>query len=244
MTLSKPSTFTITLSKSPNAPIEEASEDLTISQEDHLQNIECLRSSTTGRIVVLNGYPGTGKLTILKHLKDLLPEATTCLLDSHLLLDPVLAVAPIRTQGHYELRQLVRAPIFEELANLAKEGHTILMSTCLAAGCQRDTEFYHECLNIAGESRTPIYWINVECRGAIHEQRVSTPERRQGSKSRLTNKNLLQLIMATHKLIDPRFINTRDHRIDLVFDTLDISGSVENSVRCLGNILTVFAEGE
>ncbi|KAM0266684.1 hypothetical protein ACHAPA_006744 [Fusarium lateritium] len=213
----------MTLSKSSNAPIEEAPGDLTISQEDHLDNIEFLRSSTRGRIVVLNGYPGTGKLTILKHFKELLSEATTCLLDNHLLLDPVLAVAPVRNQGHYELRQLVRAPIFEELANLAKQGHTILMSACLAADCQRDKDFYHEYLNIAGISRTPIYWITVGCRDAIHEQRVATPERRQGSKSKLTDKSLLRLIMTTHKLIDPGVISKRDPRINLIFDTMDLS---------------------
>lgn len=44
------------------------------------------KQSSSGRIVVLNGFPGAGKFTILKHTKELLPANKTCLLDNHLLI--------------------------------------------------------------------------------------------------------------------------------------------------------------
>ncbi|KAB8231235.1 uncharacterized protein BDW43DRAFT_283119 [Aspergillus alliaceus] len=60
---------------------------------------------TTGKIIVLNGFPGTGKLTILKQAKELLPADTTILMDNHLLIDPVTAVIPDRSDEHHELRR-------------------------------------------------------------------------------------------------------------------------------------------
>src|SRR6478609_4405709 len=97
-----------------------------------------MSGSSSGKIVVLNGFPGTGKLTILKHLQKYLPTETTCLLDNQLLIDPVVAVIPDRSDRHHELRRSVRAPIFEELAHRAEQGHTILMTACLAADSPRD----------------------------------------------------------------------------------------------------------
>jgi adenylate kinase len=227
----------MSLPKSSNTPIEKALETLTISRQHHLQHLKTLRLSPSGKIVVLNGLPGTGKLTILKRLKELLPEFTTCLLDNHLLIDPVTAVIPNRTDRHHELRRLVRAPIFEELSNQARKGHTILMTACLAAGLPIDEAFYQEHLDISRSSDTTIYWINVECRRDIHEQRVSTPERQQDSKTKLTDKHLLRLIMDTHKLIEPDVVSRGDTGLKLAFEKLDVSGSVEDSVGCLLDIM-------
>lgn len=230
-------TFIMSLLEQPNLSHDTLLRDLADVQLNHFQDVLSYPSETTGKIIVLNGFPGTGKLTILKHLKSLLPADTTCLLDNHLLIDPVVAVIPDRSESHHALRRSVRAPIFEELSNQAKKGHTILMTACLATGCLTDEAFYQEHLNISRRSHTTIYWINVKCRRAIHEQRVSTPERQQDSKTKLTNKRLLRLISETHKLIEPQVISRGDNGVDLVFEELDVSGSVEDSVRCLVDIL-------
>jgi hypothetical protein len=216
--------------------------DLTDVQLNHSQDLLSYPPRTTGKIIVLNGFPGTGKLTILKHLKNLLPTDTTCLLDNHQLIDPVVTVIPGRSDSHHALRRSVRAPIFEELGNQAKKGHTILMTACLAAGCPTDEDFYQEYLSISRRSNTTIYWINVKCRRAIHEQRVSTPERQQCSMMKLTDKHLLRLIRETHNLIEPQVISRGDSGVDLVFEELDVSGSVEDSVCCLLDILGRFFE--
>ncbi|KAH6963708.1 hypothetical protein DER45DRAFT_534932 [Fusarium avenaceum] len=216
----------MSLPKPSNTPIKKALENLTIPRQDNIQDPRALRLSPSGKIVVLNGLPGTGKLTILKHLKELISEFATCLLDNHLLIDPVTAVIPNRTDRHHELRRLVRGPIFEELSNQARKGHTILMTACLAAGVPIDEAFYQEHLDISRRSDTPIYWINVECRRDIHEQRVSTPERQQDSKAKLTDIHILRLIMDAHKLIEPDFISRGDSSVELAFGKLDV---VENT---------------
>ncbi|KAM0428836.1 hypothetical protein ACHAPT_006636 [Fusarium lateritium] len=97
-----------------------------------------------GKIVVLNGFPGTGKLTILKKAKELLPAETTCLLDNHLLIDPVEAVIPGRCHQHHELRRMIRAPVFEKLRERARRGHVILMTSCLVEDHERDARVLQE----------------------------------------------------------------------------------------------------
>ncbi|RBR12851.1 uncharacterized protein FIESC28_08441 [Fusarium coffeatum] len=195
-----------------------------------------MSGSSSGKIVVLNGFPGTGKLTVLKHLQKYLPTETTCLLDNHLLIDPVVAVIPNRSDRHHELRRSVRAPIFEELAHQAKQGHTILMTACLAADSPRDEAVFREHLDIASKAGVPLYWINVHCRHNVLEQRVSTPERQQGSKTKLTDVDVLWGILEKHSLFKP--INNGDGHVSLVFESMDASGEVETSVICLLNIIT------
>ncbi|GKU18365.1 unnamed protein product [Fusarium langsethiae] len=120
-------------------------------------NIVQTESSSSGKIVVLNGFPGTGKFTILKRLQKHLPDdGSTCLLDNHLLIDPVATVIPDRSDRHHQLRRLVRAPIFVELGKRAKDGDTILMTACLGADNQRDDDFLHEHLDIARNNGVPI----------------------------------------------------------------------------------------
>ena len=191
---------------------------------------------SSGKIVVLNGFPGTGKLTILKHLQKYLPAETTCLLDNHLLIDPVVAVIPDRSDRHHELRRSVRAPIFEELAHQAKQGHTILMTACLAADSSRDKAVFREHLDIARKAGVPLYWINVHCHRNVLEQRVSTPERQQGSKTKLTDVDVLWDILENHTLLEPS--SNGDGDVRLVFESMDVSGEVETSVICLLNIIT------
>ncbi|KAF5659956.1 chloramphenicol phosphotransferase [Fusarium heterosporum] len=216
-------------SRQPNLAHETALRNLTDTQQPQGQGPVVEPSRAGGKIVVLNGFPGTGKLTILKHFKKLLPVDTTCLLDNHLLIDPVVAVIPDRSDKHHELRRSVRAPIFTELGNRAKKGHTILMTACLAAGNQRDSDFFYEHLNMAQENHVPIYWLNVQCDSHVLEKRFSTPERQQGSKTKLTDVHILRELLERHELIDPKAICGENSGTCLVFEQLDVSGSLEGT---------------
>ncbi|KAF4455272.1 chloramphenicol phosphotransferase-like protein [Fusarium austroafricanum] len=209
--------------------------DVTDLQQPRVKNHMLLEQGSPGKIVVLNGFPGTGKLTILQYLKKLLPADTTCLLDNHLLIDPVVADIPDRSDRHHELRRLVRAPIFEELGSRAKKDHTILMTVCLAAESQRDATFFQEHLDISRKSHVPIYWINLRCDIDILEQRLSAPERQQSNKSKLTDVHIVRDLVKFHRLIEP--IATECDGAMLTFEEMDANGSVESSARRLMGIV-------
>lgn len=188
-----------------------------------------------GKIIVLNGFPGTGKLTILKKVKELLPTETACLLDNHLLIDPVAAVIPGRSQEHHELRRKIRAPIFEKLQERAQKGHTILMTACLVEDDERDASVLQEHLDMAHEADVPIFWINVHCSQEILQQRVASIERCSGTKTKLTDPTLACDLVDKHRLIKPH--KTDNSMEGLLFATLDVSGSVELSVSGLMRII-------
>ncbi|KAG9249348.1 uncharacterized protein F5Z01DRAFT_669477 [Emericellopsis atlantica] len=191
--------------------------------------------SPVGRIVVLNGFPGTGKFTILKRAKELLPADTTCLLDNHLLIDPVVTVIPDRSDEHHELRRMVRAPIFKKLRERAREGYVIFMTACLAENNERDTAFLEEHLDIARGTDIPFFWVNAHCDQKALEQRLSSPERCHGAKTKLTDVCVLQNLLREHSLIEPSKI--ADGPVKLVVETLDVSGPVEISVSHLMSMI-------
>lgn len=192
--------------------------------------------SSAGKIIVLNGFPGTGKLTILKSLQGYLATERTCLLDNHLLIDPVAAIIPDRSERHHELRRLILAPIFEELAHRAKQGDTILMTACLAADCTKDEAVFQEHLDVARKAQVPIYWVNVYCTCSVLEQRLSSPERQHGSKTKLTDMNALWEILEKNRLLDP--LDLGDAGSSLVSHSLDVSGELKDSVKGLLSMIT------
>ncbi|RSM17259.1 hypothetical protein CDV31_003974 [Fusarium ambrosium] len=191
--------------------------------------------SPPGKIVVLNGFPGTGKLTILKKVNELLPIETTCLLDNHLLIDPVEAVIPGRSQEHHELRRKIRALIFGKLRERAQQGHIILMTACLVENNERDAGVLQEHLDMAHKADVPIFWINVHCNREILEQRVASTERIQGGKTKLTDPILARDLVKKHRLIEPH--KTDNSPTGLVFATMDVSGSVNLSLSRLMGII-------
>ncbi|TXC10064.1 hypothetical protein FocTR4_00004836 [Fusarium oxysporum f. sp. cubense] len=94
---------------------------MTSPQSRHAHVPKSFEQGSSGKIVALNGFPGTGKLTILQRLKKFFPGDTTCLLDNHLLIGPVVAVIHDRVDRHHELRRLVRAPILGKVGSLARK---------------------------------------------------------------------------------------------------------------------------
>lgn len=182
-------------------------------------------------IIVLNGFPGTGKFTILTRVRELMPADKNCiLLDNHLLIDPVAAVMPERNAEHHELRRMVRAPIFQKLRKRAKEGCVILTTACLAEGSDVDAAVLEEYLDLARETDVSMYWFNAHCDQAILEQRLTSDERRQGTKTKLTDVRVLSQLFQKHRLIQPTGTDTA---MRLVVRTLDANGPLETTVQLL-----------
>lgn len=187
---------------------------------------------TRGKVVVLNGFPGTGKLTILQQAKALLPENIACLLDNHLLIDPVEAVVPGRSDEHHALRRQVRAPVFAKLAERAREGCVVFMTACLAEDSVGDAAFLEEHLDLVRGTDVPIFWVNAHCDPAVLEQRLKSAGRCSGSKTKLTDVNVLRDLLRKHRLIVPGRVSD-DSSVLLSVGTLDVSGSVDESVSLL-----------
>ncbi|KAM0208273.1 hypothetical protein ACHAPQ_010036 [Fusarium lateritium] len=67
-------------------------------------------------IIHINGFPGTGKLTIARKLVALLAPYNGKLVHNHLLIDPAGAILPRTSVDYQPLRRAIRTAIFDTLA--------------------------------------------------------------------------------------------------------------------------------
>ncbi|WVR09203.1 hypothetical protein IAU60_006265 [Kwoniella sp. DSM 27419] len=77
-------------------------------------------------LVVLNGYPGVGKLAIGRELAKLLPRR---IFSNHLLLDAASALSDRREAGFQHLRRELRNAVFRSLSHLDRSNRTFVILT-------------------------------------------------------------------------------------------------------------------
>ncbi|KAI6784326.1 uncharacterized protein J7T54_006371 [Emericellopsis cladophorae] len=140
----------------------------------------------------------------------------------------VLGFITDHNDEYYELRRLVRAPIFKKLRERAREGHIVLMTACLAENNERDTTFLEEHLDMARGTDVPICWVNAHCDQKALGQRLSSPGRYHEAKGKLTDVCVLRNLLREHSLIEPSKIANGPTK--LVVKTMDVTGPIELSV--------------
>jgi hypothetical protein len=166
-------------------------------------------------LLLLNGFPGVGKLTIARNLLNLLAPASTDhstpstgpkirLLDNHLLIDPVSAIEPERTASHYSLRRSFRELAFSAIKSLPGD-MVILMTSCLSDTEEGRSQFA-EVLAVAEGRGCPMVVLNLVCGVEENGRRVECEERRGSAngveKGKLTDRALLERFRAEYELLD------------------------------------------
>ena len=192
-------------------------------------------------IVVLNGFPGTGKHTILKRLLELLP-ASSRLVDNHLLIDPAHALFPSRTDAHHALRRDLRSAVFPYIRTLAQRGHIVLMTACLAAGDDRDAAVFREHLALVRGTDVPLYWVSAACDRERLVERAQSDERVRSGKTKLTDPAVLEGLVDAHRLLEPR--EWGEGLTNLVVGALDTNGEVDDSARRLMEMVGLEERGD
>ncbi|KAK0245311.1 hypothetical protein EDD85DRAFT_13821 [Armillaria nabsnona] len=191
-----------------------------------------IQRAPSGMIVVLNGFPGTGKHTILKRLRELLPaNKSSRLMDNHLLIDPVQALFPDRSDNHHDLCRRIRDVVFPCISKLAQEGHVVLMTVCLAADNDKDAAFFREHLALVRGTDVPLYWVSTFCDQQALLERAQSPECVQSSKTKLTGPDILRGLVNTHRLLEPGELS--GGLTNLVVRSLDTDGEADESARHL-----------
>jgi hypothetical protein len=163
-------------------------------------------------LLLLNGFPGVGKLTIARNLLRLLTPVSSGpstgpqirLLDNHLLIDPVSAIEPERTASHYRLRKSFRELAFAALETLPGD-LVILMTSCLSETEEGRSQFA-EFLAVARGRRCPMVVLNLVCGVEENGRRVECEERKGSAngfaKGKLTDRALLERFRREYKLLD------------------------------------------
>lgn len=116
-------------------------------------------SRKTLPIIHINGFPGTGKLTIARILLGLLHDGAAKLVHNHLLINPADAVLDRDQPGYQKLRRQIRSAVFDSLVD-EESTHS---SAYVFTDCQTGNELgvavceeYRECASRRGCAFIPV----------------------------------------------------------------------------------------
>jgi chloramphenicol 3-O-phosphotransferase len=158
-------------------------------------------SLLTGRVVLLNGFPGVGKFSIGRSLFNMFNHKDARYIDNHLLIDPVEAIVPGRGPEHKELRRAFREVAFNALCNTADKSTILILTSCLRL-TEDDRHVFEEYLAIASRRQVPFFLFNISCDRIAHHSRLVTTERVGGSKTKLIIPKVLDDMLNEQNLVE------------------------------------------
>jgi hypothetical protein len=153
-------------------------------------------------IIHLNGFPGTGKLTIARKLVEQLnrdferqhpsesaKHARAKLVHNHLLIDPAAAVLERSQPGYNQLRTAIRQAVFTTLVDESSTYETIYVFTDWQSGNIVGSEVCEEYLAMAKARGSQFVPILITCDEQENVRRIQGVERAISTK--LTDSELL-----------------------------------------------------
>ncbi|KAF3158953.1 hypothetical protein TWF106_003826 [Orbilia oligospora] len=146
-----------------------------------------------GRTIFINGYPGTGKLTVAKELQKIIPNSRV--FDHHLLIDAARATFNQSDPEYQILRKAFRTTLLDSI-NTASTDHS--PTTWIFTECQSNshigTSISHEYLAAAKRRSSPFVSIILTCSLEENLRRLSHPSRKTTPRRKLTNREVLKAI--------------------------------------------------
>ncbi|WP_341366407.1 AAA family ATPase [Yoonia sp. BS5-3] len=124
-------------------------------------------------IIVLNGYPGVGKLTVGRELAVLLKAR---LVDIHTLYNLAFALTEFRTPEFRETVRRVEA-IADELIAALPSGTPVIFTTVLTGETEWAMEEWRRFLE-RSDRRPPLVMVHIACDLEENIKRIQSPERR------------------------------------------------------------------
>lgn len=161
-------------------------------------------------IVLLNGFPGVGKLTVARELAKSFPEPTHCVIvDNHSIIDQATQSTQKRTPEYYALRKEILRTFF---SNKIKPYTTVLMTACFAGEPAHDVDQWKDYINLARETGFVFVHVTISCSLARNQERLTSAERIQqrmdaeagrGGKMKCIDIGRLQELRASTTMLNP-----------------------------------------
>ena len=146
------------------------------------------------RIVHINGWPGTGKLTIGRLLAKRLGAR---LIDNHMLLNPAEALFARSNPLHASLREQIRQTFFDHAVR-ADPAESFVFTDALADDGY-DSATFSWYLDLAAARGADLIAILLDCAPEENARRLISPGRSEALK--LTDTAMLQRLRANYKLL-------------------------------------------
>jgi ABC-type oligopeptide transport system ATPase subunit len=157
-------------------------------------------------IIHINGFPGTGKLTIARKLVALLAPYSGKLVHNHLLIDPAGAILPRTSADYQSLRRAIRTAVFDTLATSQDTFDSVFVFTDFQSDSDIGSAVMAEYRDMAARRGCAFIPIVVTCSKEENLRRLASLERSQHEK--LTDIELAARIRdnsVIHQSPDDRF---------------------------------------
>ncbi|RMY20406.1 hypothetical protein D0867_04021 [Hortaea werneckii] len=164
-------------------------------------------------VVLLNGFPGTGKYAVARTLRSKLGDTNTRLVDNHLIIDPAEAAHPGRGYEHKALRDVIRRAVFQDLKRLPENITTIVLTGCFGQNSE-DVAVYAEHVEIAQARGVRFLSFTLTVEKSEHLLRLQSPDRVYGQKTKLNDPDVLETIMTNNEILDPTIVVDEGSDVD------------------------------
>lgn len=124
-------------------------------------------------IIVINGWPGVGKLTVGRILAQALGGR---LLDNHTIYNVAFSLTQFRTPEFYEAVRGVREVAFATVARLPAP-EPVIMTVCYAQDSAWGNENWDAIIALARKSGRKLLAVTLDCAAAENIRRVQIAER-------------------------------------------------------------------
>ncbi len=124
-------------------------------------------------LIVLNGYPGVGKLTIGQALAERLDAR---LLDNHSIYNVAFALTEFRSEAFYKAVRDVQG-IADPLIRALPREVPVILTDILTERSSRSAELWKRIAALAAD-RGPLFMVHLLCDLEENRRRIESPERR------------------------------------------------------------------
>ncbi|OWV71877.1 nucleoside kinase [Rhizobium sp. R634] len=162
------------------------------------------------RIVHINGWPGTGKLTVGRLLAQKLGAR---LIDNHMLLNPAEALFARSNPLYASLREQIRRAVFDHAVR-ADPAESFVFTDALSDD-EHDSAMFSWYLDLAAARGADLVAVLLDCAPEENARRLVFPGRSEALK--LTDTAKLQQLRANYKLLR----GLAEHTVEI--DTTDLS---------------------
>ncbi|KAF9768524.1 hypothetical protein IL306_014173 [Fusarium sp. DS 682] len=181
-----------------------------------------------GRVLVLNGFPGTGKKSILKILKEYLSCQKIQLVDSPIMAGPVRPHAYQR--GH-------RSAYLHEIRRLADQGYTILVTASLENNLPSQ-QVVDDILQIVCGKEISLFWINIYRQEVVQDQQLSNSNQLPNGESKIANPHGLRTTAKQGQLVLPSGLRHKLDNVSLVTRVINLGNGIEEAAKQVSEVMT------
>lgn len=128
-------------------------------------------------IIYINAFPGTGKLTIAKHLVSLFQAGTVKLVHNHLLINPADAVLDRDQPGYQKLRHKIRRAILKPLIKNEETHYSAYIFTDFQTDNELGINTSLEYMHCAEKRRCQFIPITLVCDEEVNLRRLVSDDR-------------------------------------------------------------------